>query len=236
MRFKLIGTAVAALSLLATSFSAQAADIPRPVFKGVRSVVAYYNWTGFYVGLNAGYGWGTSNWDYAFVPAVGPINTRPTGWLFGATLGYNHQTGSFVWGLEGDINWSSVRGSAPCAGFSCESQNRWFMTLRPRIGYAMDRWLPYITGGLAYGEVKATTTSPAFPGTTSQQLGWTLGAGIEYAFSGNWTAKFEYLYMDLGSFDCGISCGVPGPVNVTFKENIVRAGLNYKFGPTFGRY
>ena len=237
MRSKLIGTAVAALSLLATSFSAQAADIPRPVFKGVRSVVAYYNWTGFYLGLNLGYGWGTSNWDYAFAPAFGPVNTRPKGWLFGVTAGYNYQTGSFVYGLEGDFAWANVRGSQTCAIlFSCESENRWLGTFRGRLGYAMDRWLPYITGGLAYGDVRATSNNPLFPGASARNLGWTLGGGIEYAFMGNWTAKLEYLYVDLGNFDCSTSCGVPGPVNVSFKENIVRLGLNYKFGPTFGRF
>ena len=71
MNFKLIGSGVAALALLATSFAAEAADIPRPVYKGVRSVIAYYNWTGFYAGINAGYGWGTSDWDL-----VPPVSTN----------------------------------------------------------------------------------------------------------------------------------------------------------------
>jgi outer membrane immunogenic protein len=237
MNFKLIGTGIAALSLLATSFSAEAADIPRPVYKGVRSVVAYYNWTGFYVGVQGGYGWGTSNWDYAFTPATGPVNNRPKGWLFGGTLGYNYQVGSIVYGIEGDFSWSNVKDSVACGGFSCETESRWFTTLRGRLGYAIDRWLPYIHGGLAYGDVNASSTNPLFPGTSSRQVGWTLGAGVEYAFTGNWTAKLEYLYVDLGRFDCSISCGVPGPVNVSFKEHIARVGLNYKFsGPVFSRY
>ena len=109
----------------------------------------------------------------------------------------------------------------------------WLATLRGRVGYAIDRWLPYITGGAAYGNVKASTSAPigAFTSASHNQLGWTAGVGLEYAFLGNWTAKIEYLYVDLGSFDAG-----PAPTvnNVSFKENILRAGLNYKFsGPVF---
>ena len=67
-------------------------------------------------------------------------------------------------------------------------------------------------------------------------IGWTVGGGLEYAFLGNWTAKIEYLYVDLGKFDCGVACGAT-PDNVTFKENVIRAGLNYRFsGPIFSRF
>ena len=157
MNFKLIGTGIAALSLLATSFAAEAADIPRPIYKGARSVVAYYNWTGFYAGLNA--------------------------------------------------------------------------------GYAFDRFLPYLTAGGAFGDIKAAATGLGVATSASaSKFGWTFGGGLEYAFLSNWTAKVEYLYVDLGKFDCGISCGAI-PDNVSFKSNIVRFGLNYKFaGPVFSRF
>ena len=122
MNFKLIGSGLAALAFLASSFSTQAADIPRPVYKSaVRPVIAYYNWTGFYVGINGGYGFGTSNWSAL---AVSP---KPKGGLAGATLGYNYQVGSWVWGLEGDIDWADVSGSAVCAGiFTCQTKNARF--------------------------------------------------------------------------------------------------------------
>ena len=221
---------MAALALLAASFSAQAADIPPPV-KGIRSVVAYYNWTGFYAGINGGYGWGESTWS--LLPGQ---TIKPKGGLVGGTLGYNFQTGSWVWGIEGDIDWSGVKGSVVCAGIlTCETSNTWLGTIRGRIGYAFDRFMPYFTGGGAFGNVKASASLPGF--TTSQQstyAGWTLGAGLEWAFLGNWTAKVEYLYVDLGSKNLGI-----GPIvnNVSFKENIVRAGVNYRFsGPIFSRY
>jgi outer membrane immunogenic protein len=233
MNLKLLGTGLAALAFLASSFSAQAADIPPPVYKGVRPVVAYYNWTGFYAGINAGYGFGTSNWSIS--PTA---NNKPTGFLVGGTLGYNYQVGSIVYGLEGDFDWSNVKDTVDCApGVTCGTSSNWLATFRGRIGYAFDRWLPYITGGGAYGNVKATVSAPIAGLTgssSSSQFGWTFGAGLEYAFLGNWTAKIEYLYVDLGSFDTG-----PAPVvnNVSFKENIVRAGLNYKFsGPIFSRY
>jgi outer membrane immunogenic protein len=227
MNFKLIGSGLAALAFVASSLSTQAADIPRPVYKSaVRPVIAYYNWTGFYVGINGGYGFGTSNWSAL---AVSP---KPKGGLAGATLGYNYQVGSWVWGLEGDIDWADVSGSAVCAGiFTCQTKNTWLATFRGRIGYAFDRWLPYFTGGGAYGNVKAVI--PGVTSTSKSELGWTFGGGLEYAFLGNWSAKIEYLYADLGRFDAG-----PAPFvnNVSFKENVVRAGINYKFsGPVFSR-
>ena len=232
MKSKLIGAGVAALSLLATSFSAQAADIPRPIYKaGPRPVVAYYNWTGFYAGIYGGYGWGTSDWS-----AVPTASNKPKGALFGGTLGYNYQVGSVVWGLEGDLGWSGVKGSATCGGvFTCETSNPWLGTIRGRLGYAFDRWLPYITAGGAYGNVKATTSIAGLSASSSKdQFGWTAGAGLEYAFLGNWSAKLEYLYVDLGSANLGTTAVAN---NVTFKENIVRAGLNYKFsGPLFTRF
>ena len=101
----------------------------------------------------------------------------------------------------------------------------------------LDRWLPYVTGGAAFGNVEATLNVPAFGLPTSSsnnQLGWTAGVGLEYTFLSNWSAKIEYLYVDLGDFDTG-----PAPIvnNVSFNANIVRAGLNYKFsGPIFSRY
>jgi len=234
MTSKLIKTGMAMLALLAASVTARAADMPikAPYYKGpIHSVVSYYNWTGFYAGINAGYGWGTSTWS--LLPGT---TIKPKGMLFGGTLGYNWQAGSFVYGLEGDFDWSGVKGSVTCAVVvTCTTESRWLSTFRGRIGYAFDRWLPYITGGGAYGNVKATAAVPgAAVSTSKSEFGWTAGAGLEYAFLGNWTAKLEYLYVDLGTFNAGIA---PVVNNVSFKENIVRVGLNYKFsGPILSRY
>ena len=234
MTFKLIKASVAAFALLAVPFAAQAADVPikAPHYKSPpHSVVSYYNWTGFYAGINGGYAWGSSNWSD---PAA---SIKPKGALIGGTLGYNWQSGAIVYGLEGDFDWADVSASVACAGvLTCETSNSWLATFRGRVGYAFDRWLPYITGGGAYGRVKATLSAAGvdLASAASSQLGWTIGGGLEYAFMGNWSAKLEYLYVDLGSFNAAV---VPAVNNVSFKENIVRAGLNYKFsGPIYSRF
>jgi outer membrane immunogenic protein len=207
MTSKFIKTGLAAFALLAAPLAAQAADMPikSPYYKGApRSVIAYYNWTGFYAGINGGYAFGNSDWTS---PAV---SNKPTGFLAGATIGYNWQAGAIVYGLEGDWAWSNVKDSVACgptATGTCQTEQKWFGTARGRIGYAFDRWLPYLTGGAAFANIEATNTNPAPRGSASStQIGWTAGAGLEYAIIGNWTAKIEYLYADLGSFDCGAPC------------------------------
>jgi len=224
MKSKLFKAGMAAVVLLVTPLAAGAADIPRPVYKGpLRSVIAYYNWTGCY-------GWGTSNWSS---PA---ISNSPAGMLIGLTAGYNWHSGSMVYGFEGDFNWSMMKGDAPCGIATCETSNSWLGTARGRIGYAFDRFLPYLTGGAAFGDIKASNTNPGFGTASTTKFGWTLGAGLEYAFLGNWTVKGEYLYVNLGSFDCGTACSPTPPANVDFRTNIFRVGLNYKFGPVASRF
>jgi outer membrane immunogenic protein len=235
MTFKLSTAGLAAFALLIIPFAAQGADMPikAPYYKGApRSVVAYYNWTGFYAGINGGYAFGSSDWTS---PAVSP---DPKGFLAGATIGYNWQSGAIVYGLEGDWDWSNVKADATCGAFTCTTKQDWIATARGRIGYAFDRWLPYLTAGGAFASLKASTTNPLFTGASSTQIGWTAGVGLEYAIIGNWTAKIEYLYADLGKFDCGTGCGpLATGNNVSFSESIVRAGLNYKFsGPIFSRF
>ncbi len=207
--------------------SAAAADLPRRAEQVTKApayqAVPIYNWTGLYIGINGGGGWGRSSFDG--VPGTGSFNV--SGGLVGGTLGYNWQVGQAVWGLETDLDWSNIRGSAPCGVTSCETRNSWLGTVRGRLGYAADRWMPYITGGLAYGDIRASV--PGFAGANTTKAGWTLGGGLEFALAGNWTAKAEYLYVDLGKFDCGTACGAPAPDNVRFNSHIVRAGLNYRF-------
>ena len=155
MNLKLFGTGLAALALLASSFSAQAADIPPPVYKGVRPVVAYYNWTGFYAGINAGYGFGTSTWSVSVRnqhQAQGLAGRRHA-WLQlpGRLARLRPRRRLRLVGREGQRR---LRAAAS----TCETSSNWLATFRGRIGYAFDRWLPYITGGGAYGNVKATVT------------------------------------------------------------------------------
>lgn len=217
------GAAIAAL--LMAPLVAKAADLPPQPYKAAPGYVAplYANWSGMYVGLNAGYAFGKSHWDS---PVADPT---PKGFVAGGTLGYNYQTGTWVWGLEGDFDYAAVKGSTDCgAGASCETKNDWLATARARIGYAgWTNLLPYITGGAAMGDIKANNSAASSASKT--KLGWTVGAGLEYAMWSNWSVKAEYLYVDLGAMDCGTACGGTPSTSVSLKEQIVRAGLNYRF-------
>jgi len=218
-KFLLAGAVV-----LASAVAANAADLrPAPAMptKAPPFVPTVFDWTGFYVGVNGGGGWGRSRSDLS-----GRIDT--SGGVAGGTAGYNAQFGSWVLGVEGDVDWSNIGGSTSAlACVSCSIQNNWLGTARGRVGYAFGNFLPYVTGGLAVGDVNATV--PGFAGQTNTQVGWTAGAGAEYALSRNWSAKLEYLHVDLGRFDCGVNCGGTPTDNVDFHGNVVRGGINFRF-------
>jgi outer membrane immunogenic protein len=236
MTFRSIKAGLATLALLAIAPAvAAAADLPRkPIYKSMPPAVApYHNWSGFYIGLNAGYASGTATWD---IPIAAFLNNtqHPNGGMFGVTAGYNWQIGSFVVGIEGDYDWANVRGTVGCIpalGVICGTTNTWLATVRGRFGYAFDRFLPYFTGGVAFGNIKATVETTALGVLTegsATKTGYAIGGGVEYAFAGNLSAKLEYLYVDLGAAE--INFAAPPPVNVSFKDLVFRLGVNYKFG------
>ena len=216
---------LALFSLAALTGTAAAADLPprpapEPYYK-VPVAVPVYNWTGFYIGINGGGGFGHSQWD-----STGSFNT--SGGLVGGTVGYNYQFGQGVVGIEGDIDWADLNGTTNFAcPLGCKTSDHWLSTVRGRLGYAADRFMPFVTGGAAFGDIRAST--PGFAGANTTNAGWTVGAGLEFAIAGNWTAKAEYLYVNLGKLNCGISCGALVTDNVSFTTNIVRAGVNYRF-------
>ena len=224
LRTLVLAPAMALMGLMAAG-SASAADLSvAPLYKAPPVVApAAYNWSGFYVGVNGGGGWSTSSWDTA-----GSINV--SGGVAGGTAGVNWQLGHAVLGLEGDVDWSSLKGSTTSTGCpaGCTTSNDWLSTVRGRAGYAFDRFLPYVTGGVAFGDVKAST--PGFPGASQTSTGWTAGGGVELALTNNWTAKAEYLHVDLGNMNCGFSCGVVANNNVSLKSDVVRGGVNFRFG------
>ena len=208
-------TACAALLAATIAAPALAADLPVP-YKAAPAA-APFNWSGFYVGLNGGYGWATSNWS------GGLADFSANGALVGGTVGYNLQMSDFVIGFEGDIDATWLKGSAATA--CCESKNDWFATARGRLGYAMDRFMPFLTAGAAFGDLKMTS---ALGSESVTRTGWTAGGGVEYAFMGAWSAKLEYLYADLGKASCSAAtCAVA--TDVSFKTNIVRGGIDYHF-------
>jgi outer membrane immunogenic protein len=217
---------LALVGLAALTGTAAAADLPprmapAPYYKAPAEVQVY-NWTGFYIGINGGGGFGRSDWD-----SIGS-SFDVSGGLVGGTVGYNYQFGQAVVGVEGDIDWADINGTTNTAcPFGCKTTDNWLSTVRGRLGYAADRFMPFITGGAAFGDIRAST--PGFAGASNTEAGWTVGAGLEFAIAGNWTAKAEYLYVDLGKFNCGISCGALVTDNVSFTTNIVRAGVNYRF-------
>ncbi|MBR0723736.1 outer membrane protein [Bradyrhizobium manausense] len=289
MKRIVIGIA-AAMSLFATG--AMAADLAaRPYVKAPVMVEPVWSWTGFYIGANGGYSWGRSRSDVtynntasgaAIAAPAGSITSASfnmNGGVAGGQAGYNWQSANWVFGIEGDLNWSGEKGSA---GFSCAASGlaggaclpgltflpagaaagttlaidqklEWFGTVRGRVGVlATPQVLLYGTGGLAFGSIKTTGTMSGFTpagvaiasvGSNSEtRAGWTVGVGVEGKITQNWSAKLEYLYMDLGRFSSGPFTLAPGStiaanVSSRFTDNILRAGINYQFGgPVVAKY
>jgi len=206
MKRVLFAASLAALSVAAGA--AAAADFPRgPVPYYSAPMSSLYNWTGAYAGVNLGYQWGT----------VTNTPGSPSGIMGGGQIGYNWQSGQFVFGGETDLQASSASDTFAPYKFS----NPWFGTLRARVGVAFNNVLLYATGGLAYGDLKGEFLGLT---ETKTEFGWTGGIGAEYGFLPNWSVKAEYLYMDLGSRAFSIT----GADNA-LHANMVRLGLNYHF-------
>jgi outer membrane immunogenic protein len=220
---RIVLACVGLLAIACAREPAAAADYApyQPVAPAAPYYAPAYNWTGFYLGINGGGGWGTSQWD--------GINTFDlSGGLIGGTVGYNWQVNQIVLGAEGDIDWSNINGTTTvlCPA-GCETRNKWLVTARGRVGYAFDRFLPYVTGGLAAGDINATR--PGLPAGSNSSAGWTLGVGLEVGVVSNVSLKAEYLHVDLGNFNCGLNCGLAPTGNVSFDANLFRGGLNVHF-------
>jgi outer membrane immunogenic protein len=207
-----------------------AADLPEPVAPPPRAPATYiptvapvYNWSGIYFGVNGGYGFGKSDWTQAGA-STGSFNT--SGYAFGAGAGANFQADAFVFGIEADFDGMGLDGTASCLPTNCETRDSWLATLRGRAGYAVDRVLFYGTAGGAFGNIQANTANSTSFQSTSK-AGWTAGAGVEAAFADNWTARIEYLFVDLQDGSFGSPAG--GPISVKFDANLIRVGVNYKF-------
>ena len=243
---------VAGTLVVAAAGQTWAADLPEPPPPPPRAPAAYmpalapvYNWGGLYYGVNGGYAFGKSEWtdpnNFSGLGSTGNFNI--SGYAAGATLGANLQADAFVFGIETDFDMMGIDGkvsSAFCgavgfgAGAQCETKQSWLGTLRARIGYAVDRVLFYGTAGGAYGNIETGVGGNL---VNSSKPGWVAGAGIEGALADNWTARIEYLYVDLQNAscttpaNCGLDTGAPTPANDTikFSTSLIRLGVDYKF-------
>ena len=218
---------LAAAFALGTTGYALAADAVEEV--GV--VDEAYNWSGMYVGVQAGYGWSDS---HHYATGDSSVTFDTDGFIGGLTAGYSYQINQVVLGVETDISYSNIEGGTFEDGSDwscedgCDTSVEWFGTLRGRLGYAIDRTMLYVTGGLSYGDAEASPEAPDYGGKDTL-VGWTAGAGIEHALTSTWTVKAEYLYVDLGEVDL-VDFGPPyGVGHATVDFNAVRIGLNYKF-------
>jgi outer membrane immunogenic protein len=219
---------------------ALAGDLPLPATAAPslppldKAYASSARWAGAYLGINGGYGVGSSQWTLGgFSSSV--FNTG--GSLFGGTVGFNYPVSEVLFGLEGDMDWSSLNGNtAGCAvnaagaAAACETKNNFLGTARARMGYVADQALFYVTGGAAFGDLQ-TGLSPPTTFDSTARVGWAVGAGLEYAFWGNWSAKAEYLFIDFGTVSCTTvaNCGSATGASVVLTESFVRGGLNYRF-------
>ncbi|MEI9803192.1 MAG: outer membrane protein [Pseudolabrys sp.] len=197
-------------AVAAASGSARAADIqrgPAPYYSAPAVDNRIYNWAGAYAGLNLGYEWGK----------ITNVNVSPSGLIGGLQGGYNWQNGQFVFGGETDLQITGADDTFAPYKFS----NPWFGTLRARGGYAVQNMLFYATAGLAYGNLKGEIAGLSEDKT---HVGWAAGLGMEVGFTPNWSAKVEYLYMDLSNRAYSITGTTNG-----YEANMIRFGINYHF-------
>jgi outer membrane immunogenic protein len=206
---------LASVALFGFAGAAAAADLPMRAAPPAPIIAAapIFTWTGFYVGVNAGYGWSNDDFDAVDFADEGDDG----GFVGGAQVGYNYQIGSFVVGLEGDIQYADFgrEGAFDVDGDGDEDgvfeTSDWFGTVRARAGVAFDRALIYATGGFAFAD---------------DSTGWTAGGGVEYAFTNNLSLKVEGLYVNLENDDDFDFDGFDGETDF----GVIRAGLNFRFG------
>jgi outer membrane immunogenic protein len=221
---------IAALALLATTGLAGAADMaaaPVPYTK-VAAVAPGYNWSGFYVGAMGGYGWSrTAGADF-------------NGGFAGGTVGANWQISNFVVGIEGEGAWSDIGQSATAGVFGASDRIEAFGSITGRLGVAVDNFLIYGKGGFAAASNKISLTAFGLTASdTRTHIGYTVGGGVEYGFTPNWSAKAEYLFAHYQSENYFAALLPPGVASGAFDVHTVKVGINYRFGwggPVVAKY
>lgn len=238
----LLGTV--ALVALAVATPAAAADLgARYPVKAPPPVAAVWNWTGFYVGINGGYGWGESRWS--LLPAGLNEGTHSIdGGTVGGQIGYNWQFGGWVVGLEAQGNWADFNGSnvslvAPA--FTNRTQIDAFGLFTGKVGYAWNNFMVYAKGGAAVQSVdyRYFTTATGITGGTASETRWgaAAGAGLEYAFTPNWSAGLEYNHMFMGNRDVTFAPAPNVSDRIRLDTDVFTGRVNYRFGgPGMSRY
>jgi outer membrane immunogenic protein len=229
---KLLGVACAALAPVAVPV--KAADLPPrvPSVTGPVSAPPLFSWTGFYIGAHGGGAWGTSAWSDPFSALADSVSS--TGFLAGGQVGFNYQLGNVVFGVEGDASWTNLNGSSTdAAGDVHNTQVDWTSTIAGRLGWALDRWLVYGKGGVAFAHDNSTLTDPfgnTATGVTTR-VGWIAGAGTEYALGQNWSARVEYSFLGFPAQNVALTGPVlgTGTANIDLTVQQVKAGLNFHF-------
>jgi outer membrane immunogenic protein len=243
MRKHLLTLLAGTAGIMLAASAASAADLPARTMAPAAPFVAavpVFTWTGFYVGAQVGYGWNANDNDFVlpsgYVVQGGDFGDEGDGFLAGVHAGYNVQLGSFVVGVEGDIEGvfgddnddlvivGPGGGVFTNYGFAGNALD-WQGSIRARAGFAFDRTLIYATGGFAFAGV---SDGFGILGNDDTLTGWTLGAGVEYAFTNNLTTRLEYRYTNFDGGDNFFNNVALGSNDIEFHT--VRVGLSYKFG------
>jgi outer membrane immunogenic protein len=239
---KILLTSTAFLTVI--SGSAMAADMrpapaPAPVYTKA-PMMAPFSWTGFYIGGDGGFGFGTSSGTLANSIGTFPVpySYNVNGPIAGGFVGGNYQIGTFVLGAEADWQWANLTGNSgavAAAGgpFTMATTVKSYGSARGRLGYAVDHWLFFGTAGWAWGNWNtsyANTGGTFFTNSATSKKGWTAGGGIEYAFTNNLLGRVEYRYTNLGTLTFVDIPSNSSELGNKVVINDVRAGLAYKFG------
>lgn len=239
---------VALSALLLGTGAANAADLTYEA-PPIEEAAPAFSWSGFYAGVHGGYAWGSQDNDHHQLLLDGSVDLTfddefsVDGFLGGIHAGHNWQSGSFVYGVEGDVDVTGLKGSAGYTGYfdgtgiypdgNLELKSQWQASARLRAGYAMDRTFIYGTGGIAFADGKLTSSGTNFDGGArfssddrNTHVGWTVGVGIEHALTEKWLARAEFRYTDFGSKTYEL---FEGPVDVSWSQSAILAGLSRKF-------
>jgi outer membrane immunogenic protein len=234
----LAGCAVFAATTAICLGTAAAADLPLvkapPVAPVAYAPGAIYSWTGFYIGGQAGAGFGRSSWSDPFNGTNNAFNSG-AGFLGGGQIGANYQLNRLVLGVEGDFSWTGLRANGTDSiGDTIATSTNWTSTVTGRVGAAFDRLLIYGKGGVAFARDQSSFTDLAGNSASNAftRTGWTAGVGLEYGITQNWSARIEYDYLGFNSQALNFTT----PTTPAYASNAslgvqeIKAGLNFRFG------